>query len=73
VVLNGDSTALTARAVGITYHGHDATVRLVVASGSELLARVPGHALPSIGETLTVAVRGDVVAFPGIRDGHDLS
>jgi iron(III) transport system ATP-binding protein len=68
VVLNSDPTAVTARAVGITFHGHDATVHLVAASGggSELLARVPGHSLPSIGETLTIEVRGDVVAFPGI-------
>jgi iron(III) transport system ATP-binding protein len=67
--LNRDSADLSARVIGVNYHGHDATVRLIAGARDqasfELLARVPGFALPSIGESVTLAVRGDVVAHTG--------
>jgi iron(III) transport system ATP-binding protein len=74
LVLNPDSAAVTATVLAISYHGHDATVRLKPSTcndeSSGLLARVPGFALPLIGDTVTIAVRGEVVAFAGSPDGH---
>ncbi len=74
VELNPESPTLTARVLAISYHGHDATIRLEPCTGdddaSELLTRVPGFALPLIGETVTIAVRGEVVAFTGRHDGQ---
>jgi len=67
IELNRDSADLTARVIGVSFHGHDATVRLKVrtcdSAYSELLARVPGFALPSMAETVTIAVCGEVVAY----------
>jgi iron(III) transport system ATP-binding protein len=64
--LNGDPAEPRARVVAISYHGHDAIVRLKTSSGEgscELVARVPGFALPSVGDSVTLAVRGEVVTF----------
>ncbi len=65
--LNRDSGDTTARVIGVSFHGHDATVLLKACTSDsayvELLARVPGFALPSMGETVTIAVCGEVVAY----------
>jgi iron(III) transport system ATP-binding protein len=64
--LNRASAERSARVVAISYHGHDATVRLKTsgdAGSFELMARVPGFALPSIGDAVTLGVRGEVVTF----------
>jgi iron(III) transport system ATP-binding protein len=70
--LSRDSANLSARVIGVSFHGHDATVRLKACTSDsacvELLARVPGFALPSVGETVTIAVRGEVVAYVASPD-----
>ncbi len=54
-----------ARVLGVTFYGKDATVRLeLTASDATITARVPGHAAPSIGETVHIAVHGAVTAYP---------
>ena len=65
VLLNAEPGGVEARVLGVTYHGHDATVRLApsAASGLELLARMVGYALPTVGEVVTLTVRGEVVVF----------
>ncbi len=72
--LSGGDAAFSARVVGISFHGHDATVRLQACSGGadspELLARIPGLALPSLGETVAVSVRGEVVVYRGPQAGY---
>lgn len=73
LVLNAEPGGFEARVVAVTYHGHDATVRLVGAGDVELLARVAGHALPIAGDLVRVSVRGDVVAFvDAVHDNRGL-
>ena len=44
---------------GHDFHGHDATVALLLADGTRVTARVPGHAVPvSAGEVVGVRVEG---------------
>ncbi len=55
-----------ARVIGVTFHGPDARVRLALpAEGAELelIARVPGHAMPAVGEEVGVTVSGEATAF----------
>ena len=54
-----------ARVLDVTYYGHDASVRLALAGGAALTARVSGHASPAVGEQVGVSVGGVVVAFGG--------
>ena len=49
----------------VTYFGKDATVRLELApAGMPVTARVPGYALPSIGEQVRIRVCGEALAYP---------
>jgi iron(III) transport system ATP-binding protein len=53
-----------ARVVDVSYYGHDATVRLVLAgAGATIEARVLNADLPAPGEEVTVAVKGDAAVF----------
>ncbi len=48
----------------ISFFGHDATIRVRLDSGEELLARTPADSVPRPGDRVRVTVIGDVVAFP---------
>ena len=47
----------------VTFYGHDASVGLLLEGGLSVTARVSGHSVPAVGETVHVAVAGDVTAF----------
>jgi iron(III) transport system ATP-binding protein len=53
-----------ARVRSVEYFGPHATVWLLLDDGSEVMARVSGHAAPSPGEEVRVAVEGEAVVFP---------
>jgi iron(III) transport system ATP-binding protein len=54
-----------ARVLDVAYFGHDAAVRLTLETGgTEVLARVPGHARPAPGEVVGLTVTGAGLAFP---------
>jgi iron(III) transport system ATP-binding protein len=48
----------------VRYYGHDAAVALHLSDGRSLVARVSGHAVPALGDHVTVSVQGPVVAVP---------
>jgi len=59
------AAAPCARIVGVTFYGHDASVRLALAGGAEtILARVPGHRVAKAGDDVRLAVEGPVMAYP---------
>ena len=59
------AAGVEARVREVSYFGHDAAVRLsLVDGGTEVLARVAGHALPAPGDTVRLSVAGDAVAYP---------
>jgi iron(III) transport system ATP-binding protein len=48
----------------VVFYGHDASVTLRPTSGSNVLQiRVAGHAHPRVGDTVSLAVEGEVVAY----------
>jgi len=64
-VATPNAEAPCARVVAVTYYGHDASVRLVLASEAEMIAsRVPGHRAPKPGDEVRLSVEGAVMAYP---------
>jgi iron(III) transport system ATP-binding protein len=60
-----NADAPRARVVGVTFYGHDASVRLALPGGPETIAsRVPGHRAPRLGEEVRLSVEGAVMAYP---------
>lgn len=54
----GPGTGLPrATVTSVSFHGHDALVGLVLPDGTALRARVPGSAVPVVGDPVTVEVR----------------
>jgi iron(III) transport system ATP-binding protein len=53
-----------ARVCGIDFFGHDARVRLELASGLRVSARLEGWDLPSAGDDVSIRVVGAAVPFP---------
>lgn len=53
----------TATVVGVTYFGHDALVRLVLADGTMVQARPAGYMAPRVGDRVSVVVHGAAHAF----------
>ncbi|MDE2334238.1 MAG: ABC transporter ATP-binding protein [Rhodospirillales bacterium] len=47
----------------VVFHGHDARVEVVLGGGAVVAALVPGHASPSPGEAVWLAVRAAAVAY----------
>ena len=47
----------------VQFHGPDASVTMRLADGTLMAARVPGHAVPTVGEQVPVIVEGKVLAF----------
>jgi iron(III) transport system ATP-binding protein len=52
-----------AEVLDVSFFGHDATVRVRLASGEEVAARTPAGGVPAAGDAVSVQVIGDVVAF----------
>jgi iron(III) transport system ATP-binding protein len=55
---------VNAEVVDVSFFGHDATVRVRLASGEQVAARTPAGAVPGSGDRVSIQVIGDVVAFP---------
>ncbi|MDQ6527170.1 ABC transporter ATP-binding protein [Nocardioides sp. LHD-245] len=53
----------------VSFFGHDATIRVRLASGEQVTARTPADSVPRPGDRVRVVVVGDVIAFPeGVSD-----
>jgi iron(III) transport system ATP-binding protein len=63
-VRTGGSEGAPGRVVDVSFYGHDATVRVRLDSGEDLVARTPATSVPQAGDRVRVAIVGDVVAFP---------
>ncbi|WP_213878342.1 ABC transporter ATP-binding protein [Pseudomonas sp. dw_358] len=59
------ANTVTARVVKVDYYGHDACVHLDLLEvlSTALIARLPGHACPQVGEVVGVRVEGAVVGY----------
>ena len=68
LMLGDEPGSVSGRVLGITYYGHDAAIRLSIATGNgvdcEVTARTAGHRLPDVGQTVALAVHGEVIAYP---------
>ena len=64
LVAETEADAIPGRVWGVTFHGHDALVDIVLDSGPRVASLVPGHATPASGERVWLAVRGPAVAYP---------
>ncbi len=53
-----------AAVLAVRFHGPDATLRLRLADGQAIIARVPGHAVPRMGDTVRLEVTGTVMTYP---------
>jgi iron(III) transport system ATP-binding protein len=62
--LNGGG-GIAATVIEVLFHGHDATVLLRLAGGTEVRSRVPGPVAARRGDDVTVTVRGNALFFPG--------
>jgi iron(III) transport system ATP-binding protein len=59
-----DASGVPAAVVEVSFFGHDATVRVRLRDGSDVVARTPADGVPHPGDPVCVRVLGDVVAFP---------
>ncbi len=59
-----EAPGLRAEVRHVTFYGHDASVALVLADGTELTARVAGYLSPEPGTCVGLRVEGEVMAFP---------
>ncbi|HTZ87374.1 MAG TPA: ABC transporter ATP-binding protein [Solirubrobacteraceae bacterium] len=64
---------VTGTVVGMSFFGHDATARIVLAGASdvEILARATGEQAPRVGQTVTLLVEGSALAFAPPRAGEE--
>jgi iron(III) transport system ATP-binding protein len=62
--LNGGS-GIAATVTDVLFHGHDATVLLRLAGGTEVRSRVQGPVPARRGDDVAVTVRGPALFFPG--------
>ena len=66
--LTSEGGALTARVVGIGYHGHDSLLNIQIDdapdAGPPLIVRSLGHAHPPIGSKVRVSVKDTVLVWP---------
>ncbi len=53
-----------ARVVDVSYYGHDATVRLLLGGGEQVVARINGPGMPDVGAAVRLAVAGPVLVYP---------
>jgi iron(III) transport system ATP-binding protein len=48
----------------VSFFGHDATIRVRLAGGELVTARVPGQAIPALGTKVGLEIAGPLVAYP---------
>jgi len=65
--LDGPAGGVAAVVRAVTFYGHDASVGLVLEGDVAVTARVSGHGVPAVGDTVRVAVAGAVTAFRKAR------
>ncbi|MEN9822910.1 MAG: hypothetical protein RLZ04_1336 [Actinomycetota bacterium] len=58
------TTSTHAEVVGVTFHGHDTMVRVLLDSGHEVMARLPGHRAPRPGDRVGVRLIEAPLLFP---------
>lgn len=64
IVLSPSPDAVPAEVLDVTYYGPDAALTLHVPGlDQNVTARVPGYAMPAIGESVKLAVHGQVMAY----------
>ena len=63
-VLGADAAGTPATVLDVSFFGHDATIRVQLASGEQVAARTPAGLVPHPGEQVRLRVVGEVVAFP---------
>jgi len=63
-VLGPDGTGTLATVLDVSFFGHDASIRVELASGERLAARTPAGLVPAPGDRVRVQVVGDVAVFP---------
>jgi iron(III) transport system ATP-binding protein len=58
------------RVLSTSFFGHDATARIALEGRErrEIVARAAGHALPAVGERVSISVEGTALAFAGAPD-----
>jgi iron(III) transport system ATP-binding protein len=56
--------AVSARVHDVDFYGHDSRVRLDLAGGPSVSARLEGADVPTPGDEVSVVVRGAAVPFP---------
>lgn len=64
---DGEGKGMRAHVDAVTYYGHDARVRLSLASSAPpvlLTARVFGHLCPQPGDWVEIEIEGEVIAYP---------
>jgi iron(III) transport system ATP-binding protein len=54
----------TARVRSVDFYGHDSRVWLALADGGTVSARLDGGDLPTVGDDVSISVRGTALAFP---------
>lgn len=66
ITIHGQAAQARARVLQVTYYGHDASLSLQLCQNDKqvLTARVPGLEIPKVGDEVSIAVKGPVVAYP---------
>jgi iron(III) transport system ATP-binding protein len=64
VQVQAEGPGVAGEVIDVSFFGHDATVRVRLASGERVAARTPSGLVPRAGDRVHVQVVGDVVAFP---------
>ena len=59
-----DAAAVAASVRGVDFYGHDSRVRLDLAGGPTVSARLEGTDIPSAGQDVSIAVLGAALPFP---------
>ncbi|GAA4079894.1 ABC transporter ATP-binding protein [Nocardioides kongjuensis] len=59
----GSADGVPGEVVDVSFFGHDATIRVRLASGEQVTARTPADSVPTAGDRVQVVVTGDVTAF----------
>ncbi|TQK73044.1 MULTISPECIES: ABC transporter ATP-binding protein [unclassified Nocardioides] len=60
---SGSADGVPGEVVDVSFFGHDATIRVRLASGEQVTARTPADSVPAAGDQVRVVVVGDVIAF----------
>jgi len=67
ILLSSGDPGVPAHVTEVTFYGHDASIHLDLDGGHDhrrVIARVAGYVAPKLGTNVSVAVAGEVIAFP---------